>query len=269
MSILNEFKTALNELIRKYWFSSLSVSVAIAILITNIFSIKFLGKVDIYYLFEALFLFLITTFIIFLILNVIALCFYYKFKFIPIKINNRNYKLIIRLLIKNEQLSEDQLPEEQSPERSIVMDTSNLLINDDTTARYTFELKISDYIKKKLKGKRFSIVFYKPATIKLSINKRKSLWDQQFELSPDKQYFCLDQNYEGSSNHLKFSLKINSESFDANTQIEIFFEYGSKIEIIKNGNYKPSNNAIYCEKVYYMRVDVTDPSSKEINPLIT
>ena len=68
MSILNEFKTALNELIRKCWFSSLSVSVAIAILITNIFSIKFLGKVDIYYLFEALFLFLITTFIIFLIL---------------------------------------------------------------------------------------------------------------------------------------------------------------------------------------------------------
>ena len=71
------------------------------------------------------------------------------------------------------------------------MDTSNLLINDDTiTARYTFELKISDYIKKKLKGKRFSIVFYKPATIKLSINKRKSLWDQQFELSRISNIFC-------------------------------------------------------------------------------
>jgi hypothetical protein len=265
MSHVEEIKCIFREVKDNYWSRIASYASAPAVLITSIFSIKFLGTTyDGYYLSYAIIMFFLTFLAIFFILTVITAVYYYKRKFNPIKVTKNKYKLIIRFSVKYKQDGSIH----ESPERRIVMNTHNLLVNDQTTARYTFTLKISENVKKRLIGERFTIIFHKPTTIRLS-SKLKSKWDQKYKESPDEQFFCLDQKYEGSSNELKFKIQINSESMDSHTEIKIFFEYGSKLEDVGNDKYKLTDKFIHCEKIHFMEVNVIDPASKDIHKLIT
>lgn len=245
MSLKEEFrelKRIIETVWNKYWTYITIAPAAISFSISG-----YLFKNNFYlFIYNTLIIYVLIFVIIMSILVIKQVCSNFK----QFKICQMNYKLITNC--KNEVNADFK----NLQNKSVFIDTPHIMVNPKTIARYSFVVKISNKIKKKLDGNRFTIVIKKPLTVTIEPWARKKKLDQKFGMSPDGMYICLDQMYVGGTNELKFSFKIMTDGEDNKLDLEIFFDYDSKIDEIENGNYKLRGIPLHIEPIRCTKVKI-------------